>query len=585
MYALGLKRLLGPWSGVAKVGLKGLFGGQIFRAACELTEPDPCVDVEIDVEIPTSYGKLLANVFKPNTSAGPFPVVMCAHPYNNHNIPYLPKSRHGGGVLGGVPVQYRIIPQAERPSFSTFTSWESPDPNFWCKNGYVVVNLNLPGFGGSDGPATVIDEVQGDAYCQAIEWVAEQSWCTGKIGCNGVSFLAISQYVLCCNNGRGKVPKALKCISPWEGMSDLRRDVAFYGGVADAGFLTFWYNMEVKPSFSVQGAKGEEAFIQRYGAIPPEWPTKISMDSDFFTVDHFIDLEKIETPMLVCASWSDHNLHSTGSLRAFRKARGPKWLYTHRWGKWDCYYSKQVQELTLKFFDHYVKGISNGWEETPQCRIEVRSARDTIHRVYHCPSWPVPGTREEKLFLTAQGKLSSSDQGATAKTVSYSGYGGSVSFLHCFEQDTELVGHMAVHVNMHVQGADDMAVFVVVKKRDKNGRFVPFYGTVGCNTDGVTRGQLLASYRQLDPEESSHIHPVIAYKKSSPLQEAEVVPLDIPLEPSGTFFAAGEYLELVFSSDEIIPTPPYVKSTMGNKGTHHIHTNGSYLLVPKTPMK
>ena len=221
----------------------------------------------------------------------------------------------------------------------------------------------------------------------------------------------------------------------------------------------------------------------------------------------------------------------------------------------------------------------------PQCRIEVRSARDTVHRVYHCPSWPVPGTREEKLFFTADGKLSSNDDATAANTVvSYSGSGGSVSISHCFEQDTELVGLMALHINMHVQEADDMAVFVVVKKRDKNGQFVPFYGTVGCNRDGVTRGQMLASYRQLDSEESTNIHPVITYKKSKPLQNEEVVSLDIPLEPSGTFFSAGEHLELVISSDEIIITPPYVKSTMGNKGTHYIHTKGSYLLVPKTPI-
>src|SRR6476659_4432660 len=68
------------------------------------------------------------------------PVVMCAHPYDNGKIP-----ARGTTPFGGPPVQYRIIPQVGRPRFSTLTSWEAPDPDFWVRAGYAVVNLNLPG--------------------------------------------------------------------------------------------------------------------------------------------------------------------------------------------------------------------------------------------------------------------------------------------------------------------------------------------------------------------------------------------------------------------------------------------------------
>ncbi len=30
--------------------------------------------------------------------------------------------------------------------------------------------------------------------------------------------------------------------------------------------------------------------------------------------------------MLICASFSDHSLHTRGSFHAFAKAKGPKWL-------------------------------------------------------------------------------------------------------------------------------------------------------------------------------------------------------------------------------------------------------------------
>ncbi len=51
-------------------------------------------------------------------------------------------------------------------------------------------------------------------------------------------------------------------------------------------------------------------------------------------------IDDIEVPALVCGSFSDHNLHSQGSINGFRRiASAHKWLYTHRGPKWATYYS------------------------------------------------------------------------------------------------------------------------------------------------------------------------------------------------------------------------------------------------------
>jgi hypothetical protein len=40
-------------------------------------------------------------------------------------------------------------------------------------------------------------------------------------------------------------------------------------------------------------------------------------------------LEKIEVPALVCANWSDHGLHTRGSIEAFERiSSAQKWLFT-----------------------------------------------------------------------------------------------------------------------------------------------------------------------------------------------------------------------------------------------------------------
>ena len=49
---------------------------------------------------------------------------------------------------------------------------------------------------------------------------SSQPWCNGNIGLSGVSFLAISQYYVAACEAYGGSPPALKCISPWEGLSD-----------------------------------------------------------------------------------------------------------------------------------------------------------------------------------------------------------------------------------------------------------------------------------------------------------------------------------------------------------------------------
>lgn len=83
------------------------------------------------------------------------------------------------------------------------------------------------------------------------------------MGLNGVSYLAITQYHVAACQHYGGPPPALRCICPWEGLSDLYRDQACPGGIADHGFGLFWWVTEVKPSLSGSSAD----FIKHYGSL------------------------------------------------------------------------------------------------------------------------------------------------------------------------------------------------------------------------------------------------------------------------------------------------------------------------------
>ena len=129
-------------------------------------------------------------------------------------------------------------------------------------------------------------------------------------------------------------------------------------------------------------------------------------------------------------------------------------------------------------------------------------------------------------------------------------------------------------------------MFIAVNKLDRDGNTVHFNGSVGNKRDMVTRGYCKVSRRELDTAESTEWHPVQSGASEQKLKVGEIVPVDIELYPSSTFFAAGDTLQLIIASDEIIPSPPYRKSSDCNHGKHVIHLggeNGSFLLVPKIP--
>ena len=564
--------------------------GQLINPQAELTEPDPDILCEYDVRIPMSEGfSVTANIFRSKKAADKgekVPVVMCAHPYNNHLTPALKKT-----PLGGPPQQYRLIPQAGgKPVFSKLTSWESPDPNFWIPAGYALVNMNLPGYANSEGPPSAFSEHQGKCYYEAIEWVAKQPWCNGKVGLNGVSFLAISQYFVAACQAYGGPPPSLCCISPWEGLTDPYRDIFAIGGLSDIGFPTFWWATEVKPS--INGTK--EDFVEADGSIPTDY-LKNHPFYDAFWKAKAAKLEEITVPMLVCASFSDHGLHTTGSFRAFEKARSKyKWVYTHRTGKWVSYYSPEVQEMTRDFMDCFLKDdTSSGFLDTPPVRLEVRSGLDEIHEVRYEHEWPLARTQYTKLYLSARPISLAFEKPEQETEVVYPAKNGNALFNFKFTDDTELSGYMKLRVWVETRSGKtgeisphDMAMFIAVNKLDRDGNAVPFNGSVGNRRDMVTRSNCRVSRRELDSVESTEWHPVQTGTSEQKLKAGEIVAVDIELYPSSTFFSAGETLQLIIASNEIIPSPPYRKDVSCNHGEHVLHFGGNYdshLLVPKVP--
>jgi predicted acyl esterase len=304
---------------------------RIFRMICpliNLKRPSNNLLIEKDIVVKMRDNvELSVNIYRPNDGKK-YPVILSLHPYGKDKLP-------SQTLFGPNPLlQQRLLRQTGITHISTLTSWESPDPDFGVSNGYVVINADARGYGKSSGEKTILSDLEAQDYYELIEWAAAQSWCNGKVGLNGVSYLAISQYKVAALN-----PPHLYAICPWEGFSDLYRDAARPGGIREDGFIPMW-------SKNTATTLSSETYKR---TLIDEWYKSF-----------LPDLEKIKVPALVCGSFSDHYLHSQGSFRVFNKISSKyKWLYTHRDGKWFAYYSKEALSFQLKFFDYFLKGANN----------------------------------------------------------------------------------------------------------------------------------------------------------------------------------------------------------------------------------
>jgi len=291
----------------------------------------------------------------------------------------------------------------------------------------------------------------------------------------------------------------------------------------------------------------------------------------------------------VCASWSDQGLHTRGTLLAYEQLAGPKWLYVHGRRKWETYYSAPALDLQRRFLDHFVKGVNSGWDSEPAVRYELRHTRDRC-TVRTATRWPIPTAVARTLYLDAATMSLTPQSDSVDRAVSYSATArrrraDRVAFAHRFAEDTEITGSMALTLWMSTSQGADLDVFVAVRKRDASGQLVPFYGYNGYAKDGVAKGWLRVSHRELDPARSRPERPFHSHRIVQPVEPGEPVELTVEIWPSSTYFEAGSELvaEIVGHDADRYPV---LRHDSANRGTHTVHTGGptpSALVAPLIP--
>ena len=560
----------------------------------EGAKPLTC-DILLERDVPVTLRDgvtIYTDVFRP-VAEGRYPAIMAWSPYGKEV---------GGQMLDDVPGRSGVPLNAT----SGLEKFEGPDPAYWVAKGYAVVNPDKRGAYMSEGNLLYWGHEDALDGCDVIEWIASRPWCNGKVGMSGNSWLTVSQWFIAAEQ-----PEHLAAIAPWEGFCDHYRESGTRGGIPTPEFPEM-----IAETFASNGGRLEDQ---------PRMIVEKPFMCDYWQ-DKAAKIENIHIPAYVVASYTN-SVHTHGSFAGFRRlGTSEKWLRVHNTNEWYDYYTPENVEDLRRFFDRYLKGIENGWEETPRVRLSVLNpgGQDIVNRTED--EFPLARTQYRRLYLSASdGTLTPSLPESTATDTYVSeDTNSSVSYRLCMEKPTEITGYMKLHLWVSAPDHDDMDLAVKVEKLSKDGKSLP---DQAGNLIAAT-GFLRVSMRRLDEQRTTEAEPYYTFTAEQKLKKDEIVPVEIEIWPMGLYFNEGEILQLTvgaykpaqasipFGSAHItIPKEGYTympgteteMQTLGgnemecadwsevivspvthNKGRHCIHAGGqydSYLYIPEIPDK
>jgi predicted acyl esterase len=251
------------------------------------------------------------------------------------------------------------------------------------------------------------------------------------------------------------------------------------------------------------------------------------------------DLSLVKTPLLTCANWGGQGIHPRGNFNGFTESPDttPKWLEAHGDSHWSLFSSAYGLALQKRFFDHYLKGVANGWERQPRVQLNVRHPGERFV-LRHENEWPLARTQWTKFFLDPANQALGAKSVAQPGQVTYEALGTGVTFwMPPLEKETEITGPMAARLFVSSSTAD-ADLFLIVRVFDPAGKELTFMGSTDPNTP-IANGWLRASHRRLDPQKCKPYRPYHPHDRAEPLTPGAVYECDVEIVTSCIVVPAG----------------------------------------------
>lgn len=490
--------------------------------------------IDWDVAIPMDDGVVLrADVYRP-PGPGRSAVILSSGPYG--------KGLHFPDLYAD---QWRRMveqhPDVPAGSTNRYQNWEVVDPEKWVPDGYACVRVDSRGAGRSPGLLDVWSAREAQDLYACIEWAAAQPWSTGRVGLNGISYMAMNQWQVAALE-----PPHLAALCVWEGAADYYRDLARHGGIL-CTFGRAWFPSQIVRVQHGVGARGYRSRMTgEWVAGPPTLSEEElgaarrdfyqdcrenTLATDPYWRSRLPDWSRVKAPLLSAANWGGQGLHPRGNFEGFTRAASPqKWLEVHGLEHWTHFYTDYGVTLQKRFFGHFLNGLDTGWAGQPRVQLQIRHPGEVfVPRAED--EWPLARTRWTRLYLHPSGLGLGPAPPAGEGAVAYSALGEGVTFLTPpLEEPTEITGPIAATLFVSSETAD-ADLFLMVRVFTPSMKEVTFQGALDPHTP-IAQGWLRASHRKLDPGLSLPYRPYHAHDEIQPLEPGRVYQVAVEVWPT-----------------------------------------------------
>jgi hypothetical protein len=273
-----------------------------------------------------------------------------------------------------VPAVLEYIPYRKRDG--TLPRDELMHP-YVAGHGYACVRVDMRGNGDSQG--LMADEYTSQELqdaCDVIAWLAAQPWCSGAVGMMGKSWGGFN-----CLQTAFLRPPALKAIvTVYSTVDRFADDIHFKGGallnenLAWGSVMLSYSSRPPDPALRQDWREDWLARLANQPFLAPRWAGHQTRDAYWKHGSVCEDWSAIQVPVLSFGGWADNYMntvaHLVGNLRVPVKGIVGPWVhqYPHT-----AVPGPQVGflDLAVRWWDRWLKGVSNGAEDDPAYRAFV----------------------------------------------------------------------------------------------------------------------------------------------------------------------------------------------------------------------
>ena len=570
-----------------------------------------------DLAIPMSDGTILrGDLLLPADASGKeipgtFPVVVTITAYNKSIQQYA------GGLAGG-------------------------DPIYLVKRGYAQLTVDARGTGSSAGSWCAFCSRENKDGGEVMTWAHKQSWSNGDTAMTGPSYMGIAQIF-----AASAKPAGLKALFPQVPGADVYRDVAVTGGALDVGFIPLWLGLVtatgvIPPAFTAKdpltalgtlvthlttlGSFTVPLLLSAIGG------TEAAYDGDFYKQRSPINVaSKVDVPTFFVSGENDLFQRGTPLLFENLQKRGvPTKMII---GPWDHLQGSSgaeigkaglgsLDELKLRWFDHYVKGLADPGLDTSIPPISYYEQGSGVWT--KATSWVAPTLKAQSWKLSGSSAL-----GGTAGTLTTGKITDGTSKLiplpvtglctRSLNQWTAGITNMAPFTGLNpclkdnaindraglvfdsapvttpvaIQGPINAHLFVSSTSGDGQLSIAVEDVAPDGTVNRLTGGWQTISLSELVKAKSRYlggklIQPYHPFTKASrkPLTKGQTFPVDVEVFPTAAKIQKGHKLRIAIQSFDVPHLLPTLTNALGVMGTISVYNSAQYpseLTLPTVP--